>query len=193
MEGVKTIFLLGRPGSGKGTQTMLLAEKLGWRTLSSGNTFRELRSAEGPLGQKVREMYDAGILFPHWFPVYLFQNAALNMQPSEGLICEGFARSVDEAAVYGDVLGWLGRPYLAINLDVSEEEAIRRQMSRNETDARPDSNTPEKIQKRLSEYNARTEPVLEFFKGQDRLIQVNGEQTPEQIAAEIFEILQKHL
>jgi len=134
---LRTVLLLGRPGSGKGTQTGLLAEHLGWKTVSSGNIFRELRNDQSPLGEKVRETYDTGVLFPGWFPTYFFLDAVLKLEAEQGVICEGFARSVDQAEVFDDALGWLGRKYVVFNLEVSEEEALRRQLSRHEIDARP--------------------------------------------------------
>ncbi|MDR3547799.1 MAG: nucleoside monophosphate kinase [Candidatus Pacebacteria bacterium] len=186
---VNTLFLIGRPGSGKGTQTELLAKKLGWKTLSSGNTFRELRTNEGSLGEKVRETYDSGKLFPHWFPIYLFQNEVLNLAQTDGLLCEGFVRAVDEAKAEDEVLAWLGRRYVVINLAVSEEEAMRRQLSRHEVDARPDSDSEEKIRVRFEEYTKRTAHVLDFFREKGVLIEVNGEETPEHIADELYEKL----
>lgn len=186
----KTVLLLGRPGSGKGTQTALLAERLGWKTLSSGNIFRAMREKEGPLGEKIRATYDAGIIFPSWFPGYLFLDSILNLPLENGIICEGFSRSFDQAELFDEVLKWLGREYVVFNLGVSEEVALQRQLGRNETDARTDSDTPEKIQKRFAEYTAKTEPVLAFFKEKGTLIEINGEETPEHIAAELYEKLQ---
>ena len=186
----KTVLLLGRPGSGKGTQTDLLATRLGWKTLSSGNIFREMREKAGPLGEKIRATYDAGIIFPSWFPGYLFLDSILNLDLEEGIICEGFSRSVDQAELFDEVLKWLGRDYVVFNLTVSEEEAMRRQLDRNTVDARTDSDTPEKIQKRFAEYTAKTEPVLNFFKEKGTLIEIDGEQTPEQIAEELYAKLQ---
>jgi len=187
---LRTVLLLGRPGSGKGTQTGLLAEHLGWKTVSSGNIFRELRNDQSPLGEKVRETYDTGVLFPGWFPTYFFLDAVLKLEAEQGVICEGFARSVDQAEVFDDALGWLGRKYVVFNLEVSEEEALRRQLSRHEIDARPDSDSPEKIKNRLHEYSERTQPVLKYFEKKGVLAQVNGEQTPEQIASELYGKLQ---
>lgn len=186
----KTVLLLGRPGSGKGTQTDLLAKRLGWKTLSSGNIFREMREKEGPLGEKIRATYDAGIIFPAWFPGYLFLDSILNLDLEEGIICEGFSRSVDQAELFDEVLKWLGREYVVFNLEVSEEEALKRQLGRNAVDARTDSDTPEKIQKRFVEYTAKTAPVINFFKEKGTLVEINGEQTPEQIAEELYEKLQ---
>ena len=183
---VSTVLIIGRPGSGKGTQTKLLADKLGWETLSSGNIFRELRKKEGPLGDKIRSVYDEGLLFPYWFPAYLFQHAVLNMDITKGLIAEGFCRAPDEARVFDAVLTWLGRRYIVIDLTVSDEEATRRQSHRNKSEERADSNTPEKIRVRLNEYHKNTEPVIQFFKDKGNLIEINGEQTPEEIAEELY-------
>lgn len=187
---LKTVLLLGRPGSGKGTQTSLLAERLGWKTLSSGNIFRALRDGDSKLSEKVRAMYDSGIIFPHWFPAYLFQNEVLYMDTDKGLICEGFSRAVDEAVLFDEVLKFLGRDYIVFNLAVSEEEAMRRQLERNKVDARTDSDTPEKIQIRFNEYTAKTEPVLAFFKEKGTLVEIDGEQTPEEIAKVLYEKLE---
>lgn len=188
---IKTVLMLGRPGSGKGTQAALLAERLGWKTLSSGNIFRELRNGDGALAQKVREEYDKGNLFPTWFPSYLFLDEVLHITSEEGLICEGFSRSVEQAEIFHDALTWLSRDYLVFNLEVSEEVAVRRQVERNKVDARSDSDTPEKIQKRIEEYTAKTEPVIEFFRAKGTLIQLDGEKTPEEIAAQMLEKLQR--
>src|SRR6202042_2184697 len=130
-----------------------------------------------------------GILFPYWFPGYLFENAVLNADMHEGLIAEGFCRSRKEAEVFDEVLTWLGRHYVVFNLAVSDEEAIRRQSHRNKTDVRADSDTHEKIQIRLKEYKDITEPVIDFFREKGKLIEIDGEQTPEEIAAELYEKL----
>jgi adenylate kinase len=185
----KTVLLLGRPGSGKGTQTALLAERLGWKTLSSGNIFRELRNSDGALGEKIRETYDAGLIFPDWFPGFLLVDSFLKLDSKEGTICEGFSRSVDQAKLFDEVLTWLGRNYIVFNLGVSEEVAMQRQLERNKVDARTDSDTPEKIKVRFDEYTAKTEPVIAFFQANGTLIEIDGEQTPEQIAAELYEKL----
>jgi adenylate kinase len=183
-----TVLLLGRPGSGKGTQTELLAKRLGWKTLSSGNIFREMRSSPGPLGAK----YDSGRIFPDWFPGYLLLDTFFKLDASEGVICEGFSRTVDQAKLFDEALEWLGRNYIVFNLGVSEEEAGRRQIERNKVDPRSDA-TPEKIKIRFDEYTAKTEPVLDFFKEKGNLIEIDGEQTPDEIAEELYEKLQTYI
>lgn len=187
---VSIVLFIGKPGSGKGTQTELLAKKLGWDTLSSGDIFRKLRVKEGPLGDKVRAVYDEGLLHPDWFPTYLFDEYILNADPKKGLIAEGFCRSIPQVESFDEVLAWLGRKYAVIELTVSDEEAMRRQTHRNKSDERADSNTEEKIRIRLHEYHANTEPVLDVFRKKGVLIEVDGEKSPEEIAQEINAKLQ---
>ena len=134
----------------------------------------------------MRAVYDEGKLFPHWFPTYIFEDAIFNKDLGKGLIAEGFCRSIQQAEAFDEVLTWLGRRYVVIDLAVSDEEATRRQTHRNKSEERADSNTPEKIQVRLDEYHANTEPVIDFFKNNGTLVEIDGEQTPNEIGAEIY-------
>jgi len=181
-----TILFVGRPGSGKGTQAEQLAAKLGWKILSSGAQFRELRNGTGALSERARAVYDQGQLFPNWFADYLFEKGVVETPLSEGLILEGFGRSAPQAALMLDVLTWLGRRFVVVNLDVSEEETIARQMKRNETDKRPDSDSEEKLKARLAEYRANTEPALAYFREKGVCIDVDGMPAIEAIHADIL-------
>lgn len=175
MEEANTILLIGRPGSGKGTQAEMLSKKLNWKIFSSGNQFRELRNGEGPLSDRVRVAYDNGQLLPDWFADYLFTNGVLNLPAEEGMILEGFGRSRPQAELMFKILGWLGRRVAVVHLSVSEDETMRRQLERAKSDNRPDSNDEEKVRARLAEYSANTEPALTFFKEKGILIDIDGE------------------
>jgi adenylate kinase len=174
MENAKTVFLFGRPGSGKGTQAKLLAEKKGWSIFSTGERFKAMRDEATPIAARVRASYDAGKLVPDWFASYLFEDAMLNLAPEAGVICEGFPRSVPQAELADGVLSWLERPYIVIHLDVPEDDALSRMIERAKVEHRPDSDDEEKIRARFATYRAQTEPVLEYFRGQGKLIEVDG-------------------
>lgn len=188
---LKTVFLFGRPGSGKGTQAKLLAEKLGWEVFSTGDKFKAIRDTAGPFGERVKAVYDAGKLIPDWFASYLYEDALLNIDPAKGLVCEGFPRTRPQAELAHDVLSWLERPYKVLELTVSEDEALRRQVERGTLEHRPDSDSVEKIHARFETYRTLTEPTLEFFKEKGMLVEINGEQTREAILEDIIAVLKQ--
>jgi len=184
-----TVFFIGRPGCGKGTQTSLLAQRTGWKTFSTGNSFKALRDEESPLGARVRADFDKGQLSPDWFAEYLFADALLAVALEDGLISEGFPRSLPQAQYAQKLLTWLGRPYQVIHLLVTDEEAVRRQLSRAQVEHRPDSDDEAKIRIRLDTYRTQTEPALEYFKEQGSLIEIDGTKTREEIAADVARTL----
>lgn len=182
MNTVRTILFIGRPSSGKETQAHLLAEKTGYAVFSTGEKFRELREHRDALGARVREVYDQGKLLPAWFADYLFQDVLLKLSPEAGIILEGSGRTIAQAELIHGVLEWLGRAYTVINLEVSEAEVIRRSLARKRdaTDA-----SEEIIRTRLAEYKKLTEPAISYFRSIGTLIDIEGEQAPEKVHADV--------
>ena len=183
------VLFVGRPGSGKGTQSKLLAESLGCKRFSSGEHLKALIDEGGPLAELIRRDYDKGQLSPDWLASYFFKEAIIHLAPEESFVCEGFPRSLSQAEITNEILTWLGRAYTVLHLHVGEEEALRRQLDRAKTEHRPDSDDGEKIQARFDVYRKRTEPLLAFFESRGALIEINGEQTPEAISADIQKVL----
>lgn len=181
MKDIKTILFVGKPGSGKETQAELLAQKTGFSVFSTGRRFREIRKEETNLGERVRETLDKGLLLPAWLASYLFQEVILKTDPAEGLIFEGTGRALSEAELFHNVAEWLGRPYVVLNLAISDDEAVLRQVAR----GRADSDTEEKVRVRLREYEKHTAPVMNFFKKQGVLTDVDGERSIEAIHEDV--------
>jgi adenylate kinase len=186
-----TILLIGRPGSGKGTQAKLLSEKLGWVRVSSGERIKAIRDGNEPFSARVREVYDKGSLLPDWFADYILEDSLLGLASHVGIIMEGFARTRNQAEHLTDIIDWLGRSLIVLNLEVSEDEVARRMHSRSVIENRPDSNTEEKIRERLRQYDALTAPGLAYFREQGNVIDIDGEETPEQIAEAIVQALNR--
>lgn len=186
---INTVILTGRPGSGKGTQGKLLAEEHGWMHFSTGEQFRMLREEESVLGRQVRAIYDTGKLLPDWFATYLFEKAILNSGHEAGIVCEGYPRSTTQAETFHDITSWLERPYVVIDLEVSDEEVTARMLKRSTLEHRPDSTTEEQIKTRLETYHEHTAPVLAYFKEKGMLRVVDGTGTPEEVAEAIKQAL----
>lgn len=169
---LNTILFIGKPGSGKGTQTALLAEKTGWPVVASGDLFRALIKEDTHVASRMREEHEKGLLAPDWFATYLFQKSILPVLPTEGIIFDGFGRKAPEAEVILEVLTWLERAFTAVHIKVSDEEIIDRITKRSEVSGRADDGA---IQKRLEEYRTFTEPAIEVFREPGLLIELNGE------------------
>lgn len=182
---MNTILLIGRPGSGKGTQAKVLAQKLGWTHLSSGDRIKEIRDSGEPYAARVRELYDAGALLPDWFADYLLESSLLTRLNTEGIVAEGFGRTATQAAHVLEVMEWMGRAVTVVHLEVSEEEVTRRMLERAKTEDRPDSNAVEKIQARLQKFTDDTGPALAFFREKGLVVDVDGERSPEGVTEEI--------
>jgi adenylate kinase len=182
----RTIFFVGKPGSGKGTQAKLLSEKTGWTVISSGDLFRALCKEDTPLGRKVKVENDAGLLQPHWLAMYLFLKSLFGLGGDQSIIFDGFNRKVHEAELVVDALGWLGRSFTVVHIIVSDDEVRKRLAKRRETDGRADDHV---IEERLQEYRAHTEEAIAIFRRANTLIEINGEQSPEKITEDVKKAL----
>lgn len=178
----RIIFFIGKPGCGKGTQAKLLAEKTGWPVFSSGKLFREIAREDTPVGRKIKAENEAGMLAPHWFAMYLYLKSLFSIPADSGAIFDGFNRKVLEAELVIDSLRWLGRPFSILDLRISDEEVHRRIANRKEIESRVDDAV---VNERLKEYYGYTEPAIEIFRKAGSLIDINGEQSPEQIAQDV--------
>lgn len=171
---INTFLMMGKTGSGKGVQAELLSKKTGFKIFSSGEKFRELRAKDNWLAKRIKEDYDKGLLMPHWFASFIFEEALLNLSDDEGLIFEGTGRKIPEAELFNEVALWLRREYIVFDIKVSNEEVINRSLKRGRADGL-DADV-DKIKVRLEEYKKFTEPAITYFKNLGKVVEINGEQ-----------------
>lgn len=182
----RTIFFIGKPGCGKGTQAKLLGESTGWPVFGSGAQFRAIAAEDTQIGRKVKHEIEAGILSPPWFAMYLYQKALFSIQEGQSAIFDGFNRKVQEAELVVDSLRWLGRSFHVVNIVISDEEAMKRIALRKlESDRVDDAFVPE----RLKEYNKFTKEAIEVFRSAGALVEVDGERSREAIAEDVRKLL----
>src|SRR5665213_2788590 len=109
--------MMGRPGSGKGTQAAALAERLGGSVYSSGSRLREMAASGSFFGNKAKAVMNAGDLMPVWVSQYLFEEALLKLEPANTIVFEGSCRIVEEAKRFHEAAVWLERPYVAVHIE----------------------------------------------------------------------------
>jgi len=183
-----TFLFMGAPGSGKGTQAALLAERLGGRVFTSGDEFRALAASQVYVGRRLRESLEAGELMPAWFASFVFEKTLLALEPQETIIFGGSVRTKDEAELFHEVVHWLGRPYIAIYLEASEAVVAQRLQAQAGKEGRRDDDQSV-FHKRMEEFNAKTLPAVDFFRTCGTLSIVNGDEPIETVQKNIHRIL----
>lgn len=166
------IILFGPPGAGKGTQAKLLQNEYNIPHLSTGDIFRSAIKNKTPLGVKVKSILDAGELVPDETVVDLVAAELSREKYQDGYILDGFPRTVAQAEAFDNFLDENDDSLDAfISLSVPEEELIKRILSRGE--GRSDD-TEEKIKTRLEVYRKETKPVMDYYKKQDKVQEIDG-------------------
>jgi adenylate kinase len=171
---VLNLVLFGAPGSGKGTQSTLLAEKYGLVHLSTGELLREEVQTGSDLGQQIDAYIAKGNLVPDRLIIDMLAAAIARYETAKGFIFDGFPRTTDQAAALRQLLKANHSDVsLMINLNVEEEELINRLLYRGISSGRTDDNY-ETIQHRIKVYHEKTAPVKAFYEAQGCAVDIEG-------------------
>ena len=165
------MVILGRQGSGKGTQSLRLAAQYGCVHLSTGDVLRAAVEEGTDLGQQAAGIMNAGGLVGDDVMIPLVaERVAKPDIISDGVLLDGFPRTADQARGLEVIFAELGQELtIAINLGVSVEEVTRRMIARGRED-----DTEEAIARRLTLYEEQTAPLLDWFAERDLLSTVDG-------------------
>jgi adenylate kinase len=188
MTEVKTFLMIGRPGSGKGTQGNLLAQKIGARVYSSGSRLRDMAATGSYFGHRAKEVMDRGDLMPVWVSQFLFEEALVLLAPQEAIVFEGSCRIVDEAMRFHEAATWLERPYTAVYIDASHANLRERLIKRAALEGRTDDHI-ETLDKRFQNFTNMTMKSVEYFDSVGRLVRVDGDQSIDAVHKDILKVL----
>ena len=178
------LVILGRQGSGKGTQAALLAERYGVVHVSTGDMLRAAVAAGTELGLRAKAVMDAGNLVGDDIMIGIVgERLADNDIQAHGVLLDGFPRTTAQAEALAEILGGTG-PDLAINLDVPIAEVTERMLARGR-----DDDTEEAISRRLGLYEAETAPLLAWFEERGRLTVVDGLGTEDEVFARLSQVV----
>jgi adenylate kinase len=183
------ILFLGAPGSGKGTQGLIVAQRFGVPKIATGDILRAAMKAGTPLGQEAKRFYDAGKLVPDTVILELIKSELAKPDAQPGAIFDGFPRTAAQAELVDKTLAQRGqRLSHVLLLDVPEEELVRRLHGRAIQEHRTDD-TPETIRTRLLVYQQETAPLVAHYAQRGIVKRVPGMGSIEDIAEEIKRIL----
>jgi adenylate kinase len=165
------VIIFGPPGVGKGTQSLLIAEKLGLVHLSTGEILRNAVENGTKLGLAAKEVMEAGILVSDEIMVGIIEEELASREMREkGFILDGFPRTLNQAVKLEGILEELQfNDIRIINILVDEEEIIKRLMGRGRKD-----DTEDIIRHRLQVYREQTAPVRDYFSKKYKIIDIQG-------------------
>jgi adenylate kinase len=176
------IVLVGIQGAGKSTQGNLLSEKLGIPYLSSGHIFRQMAKSKTKLGRWLKETLNSGALVPDENAVEIVMEYLRRPEYEKGYILDGFPRTEAQAKVLGDGVDTV------VLIDVSDKEALWRISGR--VSDREDE-TLQAIRKRIELFHQVTSEVLNYYEKIGQLHKVDGEQTVEEVFADVMKAVEK--
>ncbi len=187
---MKHLILFGAPGSGKGTQSALIAETYQLKHLSTGDMLRAEIAKQSQLGQLADSYISQGLLLPDDIIIDLLKNTLQQLnEDTKGIILDGFPRTVAQAIALNSLVAELNQEILMlIEITVKTPELIERLVQRGKLLGRSDDN-PATIQHRLEVYHQQTEPVIDFYRQAGKYNHVDGNGTIEQIFDRICLIL----
>ena len=210
------IVMLGAPGAGKSTQAKKIAGKYGIPHVSTGDIFRANIKNGTKLGMQAKAYMDAGNLVPDEITIGMLLDRIHQEDCEKGYVLDGFPRTIPQAESLTAALKERGESIdYAIDVDVPDENIIRRMSGRRaclscgatyhivynapkkegvcdqcgEPLVLRDDDKPETVQNRLNVYHRQTQPLIDYYKKEGVLAQVDGTQDMEQVFQDIVKIL----
>ncbi len=202
------IILIGAPLSGKGTQAEIITKEFGLTHISTGEILREEMKSQTPLGFKVKKYMDQAMLVPDKIIIEVLKDKLSSNNYENGILLDGFPRTLNQAKELAKIIKIDKVFYLKTNLEHLKKRVAGRFVcaSCNKTNTILDENlvpckycggqlvkrqddTLEKVEYRYNEFIESTYPVVEYYKKQNLLIEISGENS----VKEIFESIKKVL
>jgi adenylate kinase len=214
---VMNIILLGPPGSGKGTQAKMIADKYKVKHISTGDILRENVRGGTTLGKEAKKFMDAGQLVPDQVLINIIKDRLAKPDVKSGWMLDGYPRTTPQAEALEKILPSLGQKMsVVLNVDVPDKELIGRLSGRRMCKCgasyhiqfnppkkegicdtcggelyHRDDDKAEAIMKRLDAYHKQTQPLIDYYSKKGVIANINGTGDIKAIFGEISKVLDK--
>ncbi|MDO9341000.1 MAG: adenylate kinase [Bacteroidales bacterium] len=185
-------LIFGPPGSGKGTQSVRLAEKFNLIHLSTGDMLRAEIIAGTELSKKMSLIMSKGELVPDEVVIEMIAYKIDNSKGSAGFLFDGFPRTVAQTVSLEKMLNERDMKIdQMLVLDVDHDELVKRLIARAELSGRPDDKDPSVIENRIEVYREKTEPIINYCNEKGIYQPVNGMGTIDDIFKRLSDYMKK--
>ena len=185
-------LIFGPPGSGKGTQSVRLAEKFNLLHLSTGDMLRAEITAGTELGKKMSLIMSKGELVPDEVVIEMIAYKIDHSKGTAGFLFDGFPRTVAQTVSLEKMLNDRGMKIdQMLVLDVDHYELVKRLIARAELSGRPDDKDPAVIENRIDVYKEKTEPIIEYCNKKGLYQPVKGMGTIDDIFKRLSDYMKK--
>ena len=206
------LILLGAPGAGKGTMAAVIAKKYNIPTVSTGNIIRAALKSGSEMGKKAKEYTDKGALVPDSIVIDIIKERLAEKDCKNGFILDGFPRTIVQAKALDDMGVKIDA---ALLLDAPDELIIERMSGRRVCEKcgasyhivtiKPkrenvcdvcggalvtrDDDKPETVKSRLAVYHEQSEPLVDYYKAQNKLLKAEVDNNYEHTAKVVIDTL----
>jgi adenylate kinases len=183
---MKYYLLFGPPGAGKGTQAQLMVDEYNFHHVSTGNLLRNEIAKGTELGLKAKKLIDNGNFVDDSIVVQMIENEIENNPKVNGFLFDGFPRTITQANMLDEILSKKGSCVdKVISFIIDDNLIFERIKNRALKEGRKDDADPKTIQNRIDTYHCKTEPLIEFYKNQNKYHEIKGDGTIEEIFKEV--------
>jgi adenylate kinase len=181
------LILFGPPGAGKGTQAVAISEAFSLPHIATGDILRDNVRNETDLGRQAKLYMDQGALVPDDVVIAMVDERLTRDDVSDGFLLDGFPRTVAQAKALDEVLTGHGTAVDAVlRLLVDDEELVSRLLQRALEQGRSDD-TREVVQTRLQVYREETEPLVDRYRQQGVLHEIDGQGSIDEVRERVLD------
>lgn len=183
------LLIVGPPGAGKGTQAARIAEHFAIPTISTGDIFRKNIADGTELGSQVKAIVDAGDYVPDSLTNALVTDRLNEADAAGGFLLDGYPRTTDQVRYLTELLSSHGHALDAVIRLVADQDEIVRRLRQRAVEMGRVDDSEEAIRHRQEVYLRETDPLIEMFREQGLLVEIDGLGAIDDVTVRIFEAL----
>ncbi|CAL8139708.1 unnamed protein product [Orchesella dallaii] len=170
------IWILGGPGSGKGTQCERLADRFNLAHLSTGDLLRKICKEDTPFAQSIQQTMERGELVDTQTVLQLLISAMKDAYKNcNGYLIDGYPREVEQGELFAEMIGM---PHVVVSLEVPDEILVERLLKRGQQSGRADDNE-ETILLRLRTFHNISQPVIDQWR--EKVVVIDGNRSADEV------------